>query len=209
MATYASVRGRRQAAVTPARVVAEALALTRSHGVETWTLRQLAAAVQAYPAVIYHHVGDREAVVAAVLDRVARELPLPPDSLPWRTWFERFLTDARPVLRRYPGVARRLAVHGERVPAMHDIVDRGVDVLTRAGFGPQAGPVYTVLVTHALQSIATEDDRDRAALPGPDLYRYGLARLLDGVGGVASQPDTQRVSSPFSSPHPSDSATDS
>ncbi|GAA2962273.1 TetR/AcrR family transcriptional regulator [Actinokineospora diospyrosa] len=195
MATYASVSGKRQGAVTPARVVAAALGLTARHGLEDWTLRQLAGEIGAYPAVIYHHVGDREAVVAAVLERVVAELPLPPDELPWRGWFERLLTDARPVLRRYPGVARRLAVRGERVPALHGVIDTGRAVLERAGFGERAAVVYTLLVTHAWQCIATEDDRAKldqdpggsdsdSAAAAVDIYTYGLACLLDGVTPV-------------------------
>ncbi|WP_344861827.1 hypothetical protein [Amycolatopsis ultiminotia] len=49
-------------------------------------MRQLAAAVSAAPAVIYHHVGDRETVVVAVVERVATMTPTPledPDR-PWR-----------------------------------------------------------------------------------------------------------------------------
>ncbi|MBM7769859.1 AcrR family transcriptional regulator [Actinokineospora baliensis] len=188
MATYASVSGKRQGAVTPARIVAAAVALTERHGLADWTLRQLAGEIRAYPAVIYHHVGDREAVVAAVLDQVVAQLPVPPD-LPWREWFERLLTDARPVLRRYPGAARRLAVRGERVPALHEVAERGHDVLRAAGFA-DAEVVYTLLVTHAWQSIATEDDRaglDReetnsdTATPSVDVYTYGLTCLLDGL----------------------------
>lgn len=241
MATYASVSGKRQTAVTPARIVAAALGLTARHGLEDWTLRQLSAEIGAYPAVVYHHVGDRESVVAAVLERVVAELPLPDDDLPWRAWFERLLTDARPVLRRHPGTARRLAVRGERVPALRELIDRGLAVLHRAGFGDEATAVNTLLLTHAWQSIATEDDRDRenaqstvpSGTDGPqgtdglgdhgttaadsvarvDVYRYGLARIMDGL---ASQPDGQRTpvggqraSSAFNSPQDSDSATDS
>ncbi|GAA3015976.1 TetR/AcrR family transcriptional regulator [Actinokineospora globicatena] len=234
MATYASVSGKRQTAVTPARIVAAALGLTARHGLENWTLRQLSGEIGAYPAVVYHHVGDRESVVAAVLDQVVAELPLPAEDLPWRQWFERLLTDARPVLRRHPGTARRLAVRGDRVPALRELIDRGLAVLRHAGFGDEAVAVNTLLLTHAWQSIATEDDRDRDApgdpdISGPegtdeggvcqvdvcqvDVFHYGLARILDGI---ASQPDGQRTpvggqraSSSLSSPHDSASATDS
>ncbi|PPK64056.1 TetR/AcrR family transcriptional regulator [Actinokineospora auranticolor] len=221
MATYASVTGRRQRsgqpAVTPERIVATALDLTRAHGLEDWTLRQLAAGVGAYPAVIYHHVGDREAVVAAVLDRVVGALPVPEADLPWRTWFERFLTDARPVLLAHPGVARRLAVHGELVPALHPVIDRAVTVLRHAGFGDRAVPAHTFLTAQAWQFLAAEDDRDAAlrartaalrteladraelsglvelgryhrAHPDTDLYAYAVATALDGVAAQAAPP---------------------
>ncbi|GLZ36426.1 TetR family transcriptional regulator [Actinokineospora sp. NBRC 105648] len=214
MATYASVGGRRSRAglpaVTPERVVRAALALTREHGLENWTLRQLAAGIGAYPAVIYHHVGDREAVVSAVLERVVAELPVPESDRPWRDWFEDLLTGWRPVLLTYPGVARRLAVHGALVPAMHTVIDCAVGVLRRAGLGDESVLACTLLLNQAWQSIAVEDDRgpgireraaelhaslrDRPDVPGlaalgrfldenpdVDLFGYGLARTLDGV----------------------------
>ncbi|WP_018685752.1 TetR/AcrR family transcriptional regulator [Actinokineospora enzanensis] len=223
MATYASVGGKRprigQQAVTPERVVAAALALTRAHGLEAWTLRQLAAAVGAYPAVVYHHVGDREAVVAAVLDRVVAQLPVPAETLPWRPWFEELLRGARPVLLDHPGVARRLAVHGALVPGLHGLIDRGVRVLRRSGFGEHSAPAYTLLVDQAWLLIAAENDRgprlrERAAIvhdelcartdaPGlaelgrfhhahadADLFGYALARCLDGVAALADTPST-------------------
>ena len=39
-------------AVTPDKIIDSALELTARHGLDSWTLRQLAAAVDAYPAVV-------------------------------------------------------------------------------------------------------------------------------------------------------------
>lgn len=147
-------------AVTPERIVTAARELTRVHGLENWTLRQLAAAVDASPGVIYHHVGDREAVVASVIDHVVGTLPLPDADLPWRSWFEELLAALRPALRGYPGVAHRLALHGAGVPSARRIIDRGVGVLMSAGFGERGALVYALLLNQACQFVALEDDRD-------------------------------------------------
>src|SRR2546427_10928497 len=82
-------------AVTPEKIISSALELTARHGLDSWTLRQLASAVDAYPAVVYHHVGDREAVVAAVVERVIAMLPVPAADLPWREWFPGLWTEMR------------------------------------------------------------------------------------------------------------------
>ncbi|MBC6451520.1 TetR/AcrR family transcriptional regulator [Actinokineospora xionganensis] len=169
MPTYASVdkprpRSRDAAglpAVTAERIVDEALALTREQGLENWTLRQLAGAVSAYPAVVYHHVGDREAVVAGVIERVVAEFTVP-EPKQWRDWFEELLLDMRPVLRAAPGVARRLALYGPIVASARRVIDRGVRVLDAAGFGDESVLVCNVLLTQACQFVALEDDREHS-----------------------------------------------
>ncbi|WP_446680244.1 TetR/AcrR family transcriptional regulator [Amycolatopsis acididurans] len=147
--------------MTPERIVAAALELTARHGLDSWTLRQLAGAVDAYPAVIYHHVGDREAVVSAVVDRVIGMYPLPPEHLPWREWFRSLFGELRLVLTQYPGVARRLAVNGPNVNAATPTIDRGMRILLNAGFGHEAAAVYRFLSAVACQYISLEDERSR------------------------------------------------
>lgn len=148
-------------AVTPDRIIAAALELTARHGLDSWTLRQLAGAVDAYPAVIYHHVGDREAVVSAVVDRVLGMYPLPPEDLEWRDWFSSLFTELRAVLTRYPGVARRLAVNGPTASAATPTVDRGMRILMAAGFGRESADVYRYLSGVACQYISVEDEQSR------------------------------------------------
>jgi AcrR family transcriptional regulator len=147
-------------AVTAGRIVDAAMKLTAEQGLENWTLRQLAAAVDAYPAVVYHHVGDREAVVKAVIEQVLERLPLPAADLPWRDWFSRMLEDLRLALRHYPGSARRVELLGLAVRPAAKIIDRGVRTLQRAGFGAESPLVYNVVMCTACQFIAMEDDSD-------------------------------------------------
>ncbi|HVV12881.1 helix-turn-helix domain-containing protein [Amycolatopsis sp.] len=187
-------------AVTPDRIIAAALELTAQHGLSNWTLRQLAAAVEAYPAVIYHHVGDRDAVVNAVVDRVIGMYPLPPAELPWRDWFRMLFTEQRVVLSKYPGVARRLSVNGPTVHAAATTVDRGVRALQAAGFGDEAPAIYRFLANLVCLFVSVEDDqrcrsdmlarnsvtwgehRDDPELPG-------LAAMSESVHALGTDPD--------------------
>ncbi|MBP2325701.1 AcrR family transcriptional regulator [Kibdelosporangium banguiense] len=171
-------------AVTAEQIVDAAVGLTAESGLGNWTLRQLAARIEASPAVVYHHVGDREAVVCLVLERVVRELAVPPETLPWRKWFERLLADHRVVLRKYPGVAYRLAMHGAPV------VDLGVRLLQEAGFDSESVLAYNVLLTTACHYIAMEDTpggyRESTGLVAAsekqaELFQYAVQRCLDGL----------------------------
>jgi hypothetical protein len=126
--------------------------------------------------VVYHHVGDREAVVGLVLEHVVGRLAIPPETLPWREWFENMLADHRTVLRGYPGVALRLA-NGPPPAVAAPIVDLGVRQLREAGFGDESVLAFSVLMTTAYQYIALEHDPGR----NTHLFQYAVQRCLDGL----------------------------
>jgi len=187
-------------AVTADRIIAAALALTAERGLDNWTLRQLSGAVDAYPAVVYHHVGDRDAVTAAVLDRVVGLLELPDERLDWQEWFTELLSSLRAVLRQYPGCARHLALFGPSVEAAVRTVDAGVRVLLRAGFGEESALAYNLLLATACQFVAMEDDRDGAVAlrientEGYASYRDradlpGMAQLGQAMHDLMGDPD--------------------
>lgn len=186
-------------AVTPEQIVAAAVRLTGRLGLENWTLRQLAAEIEASPAVVYHHIGDREAVVAKVVEHVMSLIPTPPETLPWREWFATMLNNHRLVLRGYPGIAYRLARYGPPANAAATTIDLGVRLLQEAGFGLESVLAYNVLLTMACQYIALEDDpprqdtgyrsrntpdylafRDRSDLPGMAAVGHFVGRLVSG-----------------------------
>jgi AcrR family transcriptional regulator len=180
--------------VTAEQIVAAAVELTAERGLENWTLRQLAAEIGASPAVVYHHVGDREAVVGVVLERVALQVVSPPETLPWREWFATMLHNHRLVLRRYPGTALRLAMHGPPLPTAAGTIDLGVRLLREAGFGDESVLAYNVLLTTACQYIAMEDNRQRRTGGSYLSYRGradlpGMSEVGRFVEQVTSGPD--------------------
>jgi len=169
--------------ITAERIVDEAMALTVEHGLENWTVRQLAAAVDAYPAVIYHHVGDRDAVVKEVCERVVGMLPIPDLALPWREWFGRLLTGVREIMREYPGSARRIMLYELSISAAAVLIEHGVGKLLAAGFGDESVLVYNVLMSTACQHVAMEDDRDNH-----QHARFGNAETYLAYRGRAEAP---------------------
>jgi AcrR family transcriptional regulator len=87
-------RGRSQRA----RILAAALDLMATHGAEGMTMRQLAAACDLNIATLYHYVGSKSDLLAAIVDQRhyddgLRDLVLPVDpALPSRDRLARFLT---------------------------------------------------------------------------------------------------------------------
>ncbi len=169
--------------ITAAKIVAAAVELTARHGLDGWTIRQIATSLDVWPGVVAHHVGDRDAVVQAVTDQVVGRIPVPEAELPWRDWFRALLTEGRTVLRGYPGVARRLVVVGPTVPSALATIDRGIRVLQRDGFGERATEIYRYLLNSAFMLVAVEDDRD--GFPGA---RAAMGRVLAGFAGDDDHP---------------------
>lgn len=198
------------APITPDAVIDVAAALTARHGLQGWSLRQVARSLDVGPRVVYHHVGDHEAVIRAVVQRVVSTIPIPEPVLAWREWFTALLLDSRAVLRRYPGVARRLVMVGPAMPAALAMMDGGIQVLVHAGLGDDAVAAYRFLTTTALMQIAAEDDRreqqpDARAELGTTLlsfrddpHRPGLARVGADIAGHGIDPaDTAQVDAHF------------
>ncbi|MFE9098256.1 TetR/AcrR family transcriptional regulator [Streptomyces sp. NPDC007264] len=165
--------------ITADKIIDAAVELTGERGLDGWSIRQIATRLDVWPGVIAHHVGDREAVVMGVTDRVISRIPVPGDDVPWRDWFRSVMSEGRTVLREYPGVARRLCVVGPNVPSALPTIDAGIRVLMKAGFGEQAPEVYRFLFNSAFALVAVEDDRGSFPTARADMGRAMAAFAED------------------------------
>ncbi|WP_372594229.1 TetR/AcrR family transcriptional regulator C-terminal domain-containing protein [Actinotalea sp.] len=91
-----------RAALTKDRVLRGALALADEIGVEAFTMRRLATALDVKPMTIYHHVPGKEQILDGIVDLVFAEIELPPAELGWRAAMRRRCMSAREVLNRHP-----------------------------------------------------------------------------------------------------------
>jgi AcrR family transcriptional regulator len=153
--------------VTAEQIVEAAVELTRQRGLYGWSIRDLVAAIGTSPSVVYHRVGGRDAlcrrVVAYVLGQIEYEFPVAddPDLDPdWREWFRATLFPMRPVLIRYPGVAKWILMHGRVVSENADRFDAEMDRLRSAGFGDDSALVFALIFNAAMTSIMMSDERD-------------------------------------------------
>jgi AcrR family transcriptional regulator len=167
-------------------VLAAALRLTAAHGLEALTVRAIADHLAVWPTTVHHHLGDVDAIKDAVADAVAAELPAPErlDHRRWRRELAEFAQGARVVVRRYPGVARRIQQRGPTSHHQVEVIDRIVGGLCAAGFPPrQAALAYGLLLNWIVDVSEIEAYRSQAPAVGA-AYR---ATLLD----VASSRGTQ------------------
>lgn len=162
-----------------ARIVRAALALTRSHGLAGWTLRDLTATLDTSPSVVFYHVGDRAALSSAVVSRLTESFSAASPDLAWQDWVRQTARPLRGQLAAWPGVADWLLVHGPVFPHMMHILDDGIAVLRRDGFGDEAATAYATLYTALIGSIAQSQNRSSALVDGVDPHTAMRAHLRE------------------------------
>lgn len=145
--------------LTPQRVVDAAVELTRESHLMSWSLRDLAGRLGVTPSVIYHHVGGKDLLCRRVVERMLDGIEPPDPELPWQEWFRTLLHSAGPRAAEYPGTAKWMLMHGPTLPAVLPVLETGMSVLHRAGFGDRANIAYAVLLNNAMLTVSISDDR--------------------------------------------------
>ncbi len=101
------------------RVLDGAMTLADEIGVDAFTIRKLADALDTKPMTIYHHVPSKDAIVDGMVDRVFAEIDRPPTGLHWKPAIRHRCLSARAVLSRHRWAA----------PLMESRTDPGPETL--------------------------------------------------------------------------------
>jgi AcrR family transcriptional regulator len=174
------------ARLDPDKIVTAALAVADRQGLTGMTLRMVGAELGADPTAIYRHFSSKEALVAAIGDRLFGEVvaaELPTD---WRPRLVALLRAARDVYRAHPALVDVLANQPEDSDNLLAINEVGVRCLAEAGLdSKQIGlfhHVGTVLVigsgiVEAAWDASTDGDREatRRAYSALDPAKYPAA----------------------------------
>lgn len=155
--------------LSAARVLDGAMALADEIGIEAFTIRKLADALDTKPMTIYHHIPNKEAIIDGMVDRVFGEIERPPTDLEWQEAIRVRCLSARAVLARHPWAAPLMESRTNPGPETLGHHDAMLECLFEAGF-PLA------MTAHAYALI--------------DSYLYGFALQeanLPATGGVEMQ----------------------
>ena len=159
-------------------VVAAALAILQSDGLEAVTMRRVAAALDTGPASLYVYVAGREGLLQAMLDRVVATVELEvPDPSRWRAQLHSLLVRVRQALAAHPGIAAMTLADPPTTAAVLRLVENLLGILLAGGFSPQdaawASDIFVLLATAA----AREDDVRRPRGASDDERREQVANL--------------------------------
>ncbi|MFI9614977.1 TetR/AcrR family transcriptional regulator [Streptomyces sp. NPDC052023] len=199
---------KRDVPLTEDGIYAKALELIDADGVEALTMRKLAAALDANPMSLYHHVPNKDAVLGGVAERVGSQFRTGQrEGLPWQERMRQLAHDFRELAHRHPKLMEYSFRRADYIQP-EDPFWRGLlDVLTAAKLpAPEIPRVAATLVavftgllaselTGALQRWSTlrpaQDDGDRKDLPAPskDMIDTMFDQALDAaIAGVENHP---------------------
>ena len=128
------------------RVIAAAVALADSIGVDALTIRKLAAELDVKPMSIYHHVANKEAIIDGMVDLVFGEIDLPPSDTDWRQAIRQRAVSARAVLARHRWAAPLMESRTTPGPATLRHHDAVLGCLRGGGFSIEmTGHAYALI----------------------------------------------------------------
>ena len=177
-------RGRtsKRAGLSTERITAKAVELTEQHGLDGWSIRDIAKALDVAPSVIYHYFPKKDELCDAVVNAVTASVPLPDDDLDWKAWFTALLQNYYPVYVRYHGITDRLS-RGVFSEAFLPIIDRASKKLLEAGFGAMMPLAYSMIFNVASSTISSHNHRV-AARPED---RQSLSSMIERIRPMAKE----------------------
>ncbi|MBB3051864.1 AcrR family transcriptional regulator [Prauserella isguenensis] len=181
-----------------ADVVARAITVLDEYGLESLTMRRLATELGVQPSALYHHVPDKQTLLAAVADEVLARGRRPEQAHRWDDRVVEICTELRDAMLAYrdgaevvvtahtfglgaegPAERLRTALRDGGLPA--DLVETGARALLHLVFG-HAAEEQTALQAASAGAI------DRGLGDPPELDR-SLGLLLDGLRARIAVPD--------------------
>ena len=130
------------AGLSKQRVVAEAVRLADTEGVDGLSMRRLAGELGAGAMSLYHYVASKDDLLDAMIDSVFEEIELPVEETDWQSALRGRAVSAREVLARHPWAVGRMESRTSPGPANLRHHEAVTACLRKAGF-----PI--LMATHA------------------------------------------------------------
>ncbi|HWR85888.1 MAG TPA: TetR/AcrR family transcriptional regulator [Rhodoglobus sp.] len=129
------------------RIVEQAIAVADRDGLGGLSMRRLGGELGADPMSIYHHVPGKDALLAAMVDRVVAGIR-PAAEGEWADALRATVLGARAVMLRHPWAARALEGRADPTPATIAYLDAVMGILRRGGLSLE-------LVHHAIHLLGS------------------------------------------------------
>lgn len=151
------------------RIMAAALELIDTRGLDAFSIRNLADSLQVFPTALYWYYPARIDIIEAVVQQVLAGI-VPPEPDDWQAWLRAFAHNLRNAVAQHPNVAPLIG--GQLVSnssADLEMIEALLDALHRAGYeGPPLVCAYNMvvgaLVGFITQEFAGDAGSDKARL---------------------------------------------
>lgn len=147
---------KRRTQLDAATIVETGLQLTAVDGPNVFSFRKLGAALGADPTSVYRHFRDKDALVAAMLDRLLAVAGAAVDAtLPWRPRLIAYASETVRVLSDHPAVGMEAGSISTRGPAELDAMEHVLTAFGEAGLdGEDLVRFYGVYTSYVLSFAA-------------------------------------------------------
>jgi AcrR family transcriptional regulator len=167
--------------LTRERVLEAAIALADQIGIEAFTMRKLAAALDVGPMTIYHHVPSKEQILDGIVDIVFSEIALPPEDTDWRSAIRARCISAREVLNRHPWAPPLMESRTSPGPATFRHHDAVIGCFRRGGLSIQMTAHAYAIIDSYIYGFALEE----AYLPSGG--GEGMSELAEDMAAAFAQ----------------------
>lgn len=146
MASNTMKKGVRRARLSPDMVLGAALRMADEEGLESLSMRNLAAALKVEAMSLYNHVKSKEDILSGLVELVVGEIEMPTPGGDWRAAMRRRAISAHTVLMRHPWATMLFVSRPNIGPNMLRYVDRTIGCLLEGGFSyPLADHAWNAL----------------------------------------------------------------
>lgn len=174
--------------LSPEGIAAEALALVDERGAEAFTMRSVAERLKVTPMALYHHVPDKAALAALMVDAAIEEPPLPSLTGHWNEDLWLMARWTRENTRAHPALAELRRMFRVWTPAMLALTERWLGLWQQSGLGEGAVLLAAQMSSLAVRGLVNEEAiLEQVDLPGDEVL--GLLPKADQVFNARSDPD--------------------
>jgi len=151
----ASARPRREP-LTQERIAKTSLDLIDQIGLEEFSTRRLGAALGCEAMAIYNHFPSKDALLDAVVDRLFKDVKVPPRGPGWQERVRGFAHSYRSLAHAHPKAFPLLATRRFRTRA-RGLIDQIIGALLEEGFAPKAAAeLFRLVASYCNGSILDE-----------------------------------------------------
>lgn len=166
--------------LTREAIVAAAIKLLDGTDLESFSMRNLAKELGVYPTAVYWHIPSRNAVIAAVISEILKDIT-PPPSDAWKEWLKALFRNYRDAIKRHPHISPLIGVQLVSNASVDlDMIEGILRALVNAGFPKATLPMAYNVVQSAMVGFTTEEF---AMVPKEeaDEWAEGMQQMLDSV----------------------------
>ncbi|HYM33936.1 MAG TPA: TetR/AcrR family transcriptional regulator C-terminal domain-containing protein [Steroidobacteraceae bacterium] len=139
------------------RIAAAALAVADKYGVEGFTMRAVADALRVTPMALYHHVKDKAALAALVVDSAIRNHPLPPPTGNWQDDLFAVAAWTRNSTLMHSVVAHLRREYQVWTPSMLRITERWLGLWQQSGLDLERALLAATTSSMAITGLVAEE----------------------------------------------------